>query len=212
MSNWTPDDPIGKPSACKNGRFAATNINAPVGTVVVTDQTPATGVFDYQSLFDPSGQEHILYGEYDVSNNNIVHCCYRIVHLDGTVTERLFILGGATVITSPDYVKVDGCSFSHKKDIVRISLTGHKISEAPGNNVRKMGQVRGHIDIPAAWMVFAPFSGQWTDMSGDVKRWAEELASYGAMSGKSTTHFGAEDNEIRSHIAKIVAMSVEHVG
>jgi hypothetical protein len=206
MSNSTPDDPLEKPRASKvHPGMVQAHATLAATAAMLTDEH--FGVFDYEGVFDPSGQEHIVFGRYDVGNNNYVSAVYQIKKLDGTVQEQTFQIGGITSITDHDYVKIDGVRFGKH----RVYMTGHKIWDSPDNHLRKMGQIIYPVDV-AGWQVFAPFVGQWDDMAGDFKRWAEEVASAGAMSGQSKTHFGAKDYEIRSHIAKIVAVAMEHVG
>lgn len=213
MSNSTPDDKLNAPVA-KTGRFVQTNTALAVGTVAVTEQDEHFGTFDYVSMFDPAGQEHVVYGEYDVTNNNVVHCVYRLRHLGGTVTERLFILGNSSSITSPDYVKIDSVRAEHHHAAMRISLRGHKIAEGTDNHFRKMGQVGGIIEVPDVWLVFPPNDHKWKhDLNqGIFLPYAQELASISAMSGATVDDFKPEDFVSNSHIAKIVAVGLEHVG
>jgi hypothetical protein len=215
MSNSAPDDPIKNKPANPRGEaiHSATprSLNSASAAQAASDEH--FGSFDYASQFDPSGQEHITFGRYDVGNNNIVVGVYQTRHRDGSLSERTFRIGNIESISDPNYVKIDSVRGAHKHGQWVMNLAGHKIVDSPDNHVRKMGQIKDQQATPdVVWLVFLPFEGKWDDMSGTLKTLAEHLASIGSMSGYSETHFGASDHEIRSHIAKIVAVAVEHVG
>lgn len=224
--NWMPDDPISnKPANPRGGHIhmlqprefpSLAAMQSDVGYQFDTH----FGRFDYDGAYDPSGQKLEWWGGYDVGNNNIVAAWLQVTRLDGSVQLRSFGITPTLIYTDHEYVKIDGVRMvkTQERDAdgyrkVEMFLSGHRIAEGPDNQVRRMGQVWKPVKTAdGLWHVFPSFTGQWDDMASEFKRWAEWLASIGAMSGKSETHFGALDNEIRSHIAKIVAVSTEHVG
>jgi hypothetical protein len=221
MSNYAPDDPISNTPANPRGE----NIHLPgVQHFEGMAHAEATGYqseehfgrFDWDGLRDPSGQVFEWWASYDVGNNNIVAAYLQRTRLDGAVDLYPFRLGPTTAIADADYVKVDGVRGVKFGKQIMMFLTGHKIVDSPQNHLRRMGQIRDRQITPdELWQVFPPFTGQWDDMvntrSGQWRTWAEWLASIGAMSG-SETHFNASNTEIRSHIAKIVAIGLQHVG
>lgn len=216
MSQYWPDDPIDNKPANPNGE----NIHNPEPYTIPAASVSAAAVgdehfgsFDYASLFDPAGQEHITFGRYDIFNNNISVGVYQLRRLDGSLIERTFRIGDTSSITDPNYVKVDSVRGGHKHGVWCMNLGGHKIADVPENHHRKMGQIKDQqFTQDGLWLVFPPFVGKWDDMTGIFKLNAERLASIGSMNGYSETHFGASDEEIRSHIAKIVGIATWHVG
>lgn len=152
MSNSAPDDPIGnKPSATRLGKINA--VNAPVlSGVEVTERDAHTGTFDSILMVDGAGTEHILEGQYDIGNNNIVKLCYIRRHSNGDELERHYFTFGPTAdINSDLYWKLDSVRAWPVGHDIKVRLAGHQIKEGPDFVWRKMGQGRGVLSIDGVW-------------------------------------------------------------